>query len=1168
LTRLARSSTLARNSSLRSIVSAGNGMTPEAFIEHWRDRGGLERANYQTFVNELCDLIGAPRPEPAFTDDARNDYVFERRVRALDIDGEDWRNNYVDCYRRDHFVLEAKQSNKRLRGEAALATLDLFGAASAKPATRPAWDKLMRQAREQAERYAKFLPREHGWPPFLIVVDVGHMIEVFADFDRSGKGYVPFPDNRSFRIALDDLAKEGVRDFLRAVWTDPRSLDPAARRAAVTRDIARRLALLARSLEKRFAPKTVAMFLMRCLFSAFAEDVGLLPAGSFVGVLRRALPSPAFLPRYLTPLWRGMDKGAEFVTEIDAKVAHFNGGLFREADALALTEDELRELILACERDWKDVEPAIFGTLLENALDSNERGRLGAHFTPRAHVERLVGPTIIEPLREDWRLVQVAAEAARLKSGEAEAIREIKSFHEHLCSIRVLDPACGTGNFLYVALEGMKVLEGEVIRALEDLTGESQGYLELSGISVGPAQFLGLEKNPRAVPVAELVMWIGHLQARIRQDESRKPPEPYLRAYDTIREADAILAWEAEELVRDETGKPTSRWDGRTTRIDTLTGREVPDEAARVEVRHLVKPRPAEWPEADYIIGNPPFIGGKDLRAELGDGYAEALWATHPKMPGGADFVMYWWDKAAELVRTGKARRFGFITTNSLTQTFSRRVVQRHLTAKPPLHLTFAIPDHPWADGDGAAAVRVAMTVGAPGTGEGMLREVTREGSEGDRDGVVAVELSKRLGVINADLTVGADVASAEPLRANEGLSSPGVKLHGSGFIVTPAEARGLGLGTVPGLERHIRHYRNGRDLTGNSRNVMVIDLFGLSESVVRREFPAVYQWVLDRVKQEREENSRESYRNSWWIFGEPRTDLRKFSQGLARYIATVETAKHRVFRYLDASILPDNKLVAIGLDDPALLGVLSSRIHVAWALAAGGWIGYGNDPVYVKTRCFDAFPFPDADPDQRRVIGELAEELDAHRKRVLGAHPKELTLTGLYNVLEKRRARADLSDAERDVYDLGGVGLMLDLHQRIDRATAEAYGWPADLPDTDILSRLVTLNHERRREEAEGLVRWLRPDYQNPTGLRGQAQLESALVLPESVVAKTPWPKDTRARARALVSVLRASPKGETAEAAARRFKGARRDVVAELLDLLVDMGQARRVGLDRYAA
>jgi hypothetical protein len=318
---------------------------------------------------------------------------------------------------------------------------------------------------------------------------------------------------------------------------------------------------------------------------------------------------------------------------------------------------------------------------------------------------------------------------------------------------------------------------------------------------------------------------------------------------------------------------------------------------------------------------------------------------------------MHWWHKAAELTRAGQLRRFGLITTNSLRQTFNRRVVQQQMQQKKPLSLAFAIPDHPWVDTADGAAVRIAMTVGQAGSEQGVLSTVIAErGGEGEG---VDVQFREREGILYSDLTVGADVANAISLASNREVTNRGVQLIGAGFIVTRSEAEALGLGRVDGLEAHIREYRNGRDLAATLRGVMVIDLFGLGANEVRQRFPEVYQWVHERVKPERDQNRRASYRVKWWIFGEPRSDLRPALQDLARYIATVETSKHRFFTFLDASVLPDNKLINIAVDDAWVLGVLSSRVHVAWAMRSGSWLGVGNDSVYAKTRCFETFPFP-----------------------------------------------------------------------------------------------------------------------------------------------------------------------------------------------------------------
>ena len=293
---------------------------------------------------------------------------------------------------------------------------------------------------------------------------------------------------------------------------------------------------------------------------------------------------------------------------------------------------------------------------------------------------------------------------------------------------------------------------------------------------------------------------------------------------------------------------------------------------------------------------------------------------------------MYWWHQAAELARAGAIRRFGFITTNSLRQTFNRRVLERHLAAADPLSLLFAIPDHPWVDSADGAQVRIAMTVAEAGDLPGELNGVIAE--RAGRGEGLEVDLEQAEGHIHADLRIGANVASAVALSANRDLSNPGVKLHGAGFIVTPDEAAAMGLGRLPGLELHIRSYLNGRDLNQRPRGVMVIDLFGSGRGRCPVKISGSVPASLgEGESRSASRTSAKTGNNIGGFSGRPNPKLASLA-GLKRYIATVETSKHRTFVFLDETILPDNKLINIALDDGWNLGILSSRVHGFWALA------------------------------------------------------------------------------------------------------------------------------------------------------------------------------------------------------------------------------------------
>jgi SAM-dependent methyltransferase len=600
------------------------------------------------------------------------------------------------------------------------------------------WDDSMIAARGQAEGYVRALPDDN--PPFLLVIDIGHSFELYADFSRLGKVYAAFPDARSHRFPLDALRDAAIRERLQTLWLDPLALDPARRAAKVTREIAGRIAVLARRLEALgHDPESVAWFLIRCLFSFFAEDVGLMPKGAFTDLLVNLKDSPEQFVPLVGEVWRTMNSGGNSIA-LRARIKKFNGGVFAEHEPLKLDTDEIGLLIDAGKSDWQDVEPAIFGTLLERALDARERHKLGAHFTPRAYVERLVVPTIIEPVRDDWEAARAAslaeANAGRLDKAKAAA----RKFLDGLTATRVLDPACGTGNFLYVSMVKLKEIEAEVRDWLAQL-GEKQADLERMERTVDPHQFLGIEINPRAVAIAEVVLWIGWLQWHLR---NRKSPdsfsEPILQAYGNIECRDALLEYDKKELVRDEHGKPVTRWDGVTMKKHPVTGEDVPDDKATVAVERYVNPRKAVWPEAEFVIGNPPFIGNKRMRTVLGPDYTDALRVTYEEVPDTADYVMYWWDKAARLAKSGRVRRFGLITTNSITQTFNRAIVAGHVfDSAEPLAIVFAIPDHPWVDSSDGAAVRVAMTAAERGT-RFLLRHmhvVCAHLSDGGRQAVI-----------------------------------------------------------------------------------------------------------------------------------------------------------------------------------------------------------------------------------------------------------------------------------------------------------------------------------------------------------------------------------------------------------------------------------------------
>jgi hypothetical protein len=542
------------------------------------------------------------------------------------------------------------------------------------------------------------------------------------------------------------------------------------------------------------------------------------------------------------------------------------------------------------------------------------------------------------------------------------------------------------------------------------------------------------------------------------------------------------------------------------------------------------------------------------MRGALGDGYVRAARTAWPEVPETVDFVMFWYHHAAQLTREGAVRRFGFITTNSVTQTFNRPVVEDALASG--LRICFAIPDHPWVDSADGAQVRVAMSALDKQAGPGTLLTVCSEGS--DRSGVHHTAFQTNTGVVFADFSTGMNTAVLNSLKANAGLACPGVQLSGQGFIVTPTDLARFSAVT---RERVLRRYVTGRDITQVMREQYVLDTFGLTMVALRDRYPDAFQWLQDHVAPERAQNPREKYRRDWWIHAEPRGKYRSALAGLSRFIVTSRTARHRTFQILDASYLPETKVLIFAFDDAFFLGVLSSRVHVTFANRVGGWLGVGNDSTYNHSDCLEKFPFPEATGAPHNRVRDLAETLDAHRKRQQSLFP-DLTITGMYNVVEKLRSGDQLTAKEKVIHEQGLVSVLKQLHDELDAAVFDAYGWPHDLTDEQILERLVALNADRAEEERHGLIRWLRPEFQNPGGAAPQVQTEFTTgdqeggVAPPAAPARRAWPKPLPERIAAVRDLLAASGQPWDLPTVTAAFTGARRKDVEAVLDSLASIG------------
>jgi hypothetical protein len=1167
------------------------------FIQKWAGSQGNERANYQSFLNDFCEFLGVEKSPPK--GEGNNSYCFDRDVKIIAPSGAET-TNFIDFYKAGCFVLETKQgSNTSNKGHGKRGTA--------------AYRKEMKKAFGQALKYARFVEPK---PPFLITCDIGDHFRVWQDFSESwlsANGNYGTYDSVP-KIPFTDLAKPEVQDFFYKIFTEPQSLNPEKIAAQVTREVAADLAELAKTLERTAEPQAVAQFLMRCIFTMFAEDVGLLKEHLFTEALKeRWLSDPKDFQPQVEALWQAMNDGTSF--GFHGQLLRFNGGLFAQPKAIALTTDQLKILLTAAERDWKNVEPAIFGTLLERALEKKERSKLGAHYTPRAYVERLVRPVIIEPLQEKWQLIQgevetlleeeEAAQSAAAKTKKRNAAAEkLTEFLGELRKIRVLDPACGSGNFLYVTMDLLKTLELEVLNRLGTVMGASQFRLDFD--QVNPSQFSGIEINPRAAEIADLVIWIGYLQWHFRLFGSLPPVEPVLREYKNIENRDAVLEYDGTKPAIDpKTGKVRTRWGGRTMK-HPVTGEDVPDPGDQVEILEYINPREVQWPQADYIVSNPPFLGNKRMREHLGDGYVETLRKTYKNVSETVDFVMYWWEKAAQALhqtaQNKKKRKdeekteselegFGFITTNSISSTFNKKVLEGHLL-QSQISLSFVIADHPWIDNQEGAAVRVAFTAAKFETALGRKLNVISEIASDSEFPKINYEMQR--GLIHSDLTIGADVASMTALKANEHMSFQGVIPLGTGFRLEREDLEQLNINCKE-LPSVIRPYVIGRDLVQKVEEKWIIDFFGLSENEARVKYPQLFQVILEKVKPQRDSNRDKFFRECWWLFGRARPDLRNGVEKLKRFIVTPDTSKFKPFFFIESNYLPDVQLYSVVSDDAWILGCLESNIHQSWLYKVAPRMGKGNDLRWKPSVVFHSFPFPDPSEELKQEIRELGERLDSHRKQVQAAHP-EVTITAMYNCLEKMRSGEPFTDGDRAFNNKALISTLKQIHDDLDQAVFRAYGWDdliplwqkvygdfVSLPKGDlegcqtepnnselkeqleqtILQRLVDLNAERAEEERNGFVRWLRPEYQAPDEVRTQTIIEGLGIEEKEEIIAPPeqqkFPTKLKDQLAAIRDLLRTQGSEWTITQISAQFKGSvqtKNKAIPICLEILEDLG------------
>ena len=944
-------------------------MTPLQFVDKWRPVTLTERASAQEHFIDLCRLFDHPTPVEA--DKTGQDFTFEKGVTKAG-GGE----GFADVWKRGFFAWEYKKRRRNLD--------DALG---------------------QLSRYALALEN----PPLQVACDT-ERFRIITAYTNS----VP----RSYDLTLEEILDSEKRSWLEAAFYAPTKLKPGAKRSDLTGRAADKFSTLAQRLQaKRHAPEDVAHFVNRLVFLFFAEDVGLLKDGFFRRTVAELAGRPGDAQDLLTALFRTFQKGGRFGLD---RLPWINGGLFDDREALPLDEHEIGLLKAASSQDWAHIDPTIFGTLFERFLDPDKRAQIGAHYTDAGKIGQIIEPVILRPLREEWRAARAdievlvkKASAKGAKSKDWQRAEERRSaFLERLRTLSILDPACGSGNFLYLALHGVKDLEHAANQECESMGLPPRMPM------VGPEILRGIEINPLAAELARTTIWIGDIQWAI-QNGIRSRPEPILRRLDMIERRDALLAYEPTHASAGAAAAPM--------------------------------PVPASWPPAEMIIGNPPFLGGKLLRNRLGDDAVDELFSAYRGVVAPeADLVTYWFAQAKREIERNAAKRIGFVTTNSIRGGANRRVLES-ATADAPIFDAWS--DEPWiVDG---AAVRVSLV--CFGKGEASRR---LNGAPVPR--------------INSDLTGSSvDLTTARRLNENLDIAFMGDTKGGAfdipgdlarAWLAEPLNVNGRGNADV------LRPWINGLDVTRRPRDMWIIDFGDCKSDNEIAFYEKPYAYALKNIKPERVNNRRETYARFWWRHVEPRPKLKTRMANLHRYIVTPRVAKHRVFAWYPSQTVPDCRLFAFMREDDFSFGVLCSNYHKQWSLRTCSWHGVGNDPTYNSESCFETFPFPSSDrlSPNNQAVAECARRLD--RLRCAWLTPPDLVrvepevVPGYPDRVLPRDAAASAKLKGRTLTALYNERpAWLDkAHHELDAAVAASYGWPENISTEDALAALLNLNRER----------------------------------------------------------------------------------------------------------
>jgi hypothetical protein len=624
-------------------------MTPAEFKRKWARYSGKETSAYQEHFNDLCALLGQPSPAAADPTGSES-FCFQKRVvKDAELfafhesnriaEQPETERGFADVWKRGCFAWEYKGKKKNLD-----------------------------EAYRQLLRYRESLLN----PPLLVVCDFDRYI-IRTNFNGTVQ------ETHEFTNANIDNPQ--VLHLLRAIFTDPEFLKPQRTTDEVTEKLAQQIGEVARSLQERESVELVdarsrrehavaqrknlriARFLNRIVFCFFAEDTGLLPKNVVTDIFKTGVNDPEHFAEVLEDLFQKMAKGGAFGAH---KIRHFNDHLFEDASVFELTEVEISKLAVAGEADWQFIQPSIMGNLFERGLDPDQRAQLGAHYTSEEDIKTLVEPVLMAPLRREWSQIKGELATAFMRGEGNESDRKrLSTFHDKLAAITVLDPACGSGNFLYVSLQLLLDLEKELITFATQLGFKFEPRVNVQ-------QLKAIELNAYAFELAQVAVQIGYLKWR-RDNGFANEREPVLQNLENFQNEDALL-------VPHFRSKPKSLKEAQA-------GEHAADDALKFYTDR-------KWPHCDVIVSNPPFLGGKFLRRELGDEYVDAIFSNYSdRVEPQADLCCYWFEKARDLIEHDDCKRAGLLATQGIRGGANRETLKR---VKNSGDIFFAISDREW----------------------------------------------------------------------------------------------------------------------------------------------------------------------------------------------------------------------------------------------------------------------------------------------------------------------------------------------------------------------------------------------------------------------------------------------------------------------------------------